>query len=117
MNSMSIRRRRCIHKPARALSLGGSLAAAATLLAVLFGPAAIVGAAPSGPSSVDQVVRQLKEQGYAVIVSRVGTGPSDDCAVVAIRYGQTYSRTDHGVPGSDLSTTVLGKTVYVDVKC
>ncbi len=116
MNSLSIRRCRCVHKPARSLSLGAFPAAAAAL-AVLFGPAATVGAAPSGPSPVDQVVRQLKEQGYAVIVNRVGTGRSDDCAVVAIRHGQTYSRTDHGVPGGDFSTTVTGKTVYVDVKC
>lgn len=117
MNSLSIKRCRCVRKPTRSLSLGGSLAAAAALLAVLFGPAATVGAAPSGPSPVDQVVRQLKAQGYAVIVNRVGTGRSDDCAVVAIRHGQTYSRTDHGVPGGDFSTTVTGKTVYVDVKC
>ncbi len=106
MNSMSIRRCRSIH-----------LAAAAVLLGVLFGPAAVAGAAPTGPSSVDQVVHQLKAQGYAVIVNRFGTGRSDDCAVTAVRHGQTYSRTDHGVPGGDLSTTVTGKTVYVDVKC
>ena len=32
--------------------------------------------------------------------------------------GQTYSRTDSGVPGAgnDIVTTVTGKTVYVDVK-
>ncbi|OMC39594.1 hypothetical protein A5742_04755 [Mycolicibacterium fortuitum] len=114
---MSIRRCRSIHKSSRPLPLGGSLAAGAVLLGVLFGPAAVAGAAPSGPSSVDQVVRQLKTQGYAVIVNRFGTGRSDDCAVTAVRHGQTYSRTDHGVPGGDFSTTVTGKTVYVDVKC
>lgn len=113
MNSMSTRRCRCTHKPAQA----GSLAAGAALLGVLFGPAAVAGAAPSGPSSVDQVVHELKSQGYAVIVNRFGTGRSDDCTVSAVRHGQTYSRTDHGVPGGDLSTTVTGKTVYVDVKC
>jgi hypothetical protein len=38
--------------------------------------------------------------------------------VVAVRPGQTYSRTDSGVPGAgnDISTTVTNKTVYVDVK-
>lgn len=117
MNSMSTRRFRCARKPAHPVSLGGSLGAGAALLGVLFGPAPAVGAAPSGPSSVDQVVRQLKAQGYAVVVNRFGTGRSEDCAVTAVRPGQTYSRTDHGVPGGDLSTTVTGKTVYVDVKC
>lgn len=81
MNSMSTRRCRCIRKPARA----GSLAAGAALLGVLFGPAAMAGAAPSGPSSVDQVVHELKSQGYAVIVNRFGTGRSDDCTVSAVR--------------------------------
>jgi hypothetical protein len=37
---------------------------------------------------------------------------------VAVRPGQTYSRTDSGVPGAgnDIYTTVTDKTVYVDVK-
>src|SRR6478735_8910697 len=74
MNSMSTRRFRCTHKPVHPVSLGGSLGAGAALLGVLFGPAPVVGAAPSGPSSVDQVVRQLKAQGYAVVVNRFGTG-------------------------------------------
>ncbi len=81
MNSMSTRRFRCTHKPVHPVSLGGSLGAGAALLGVLFGPAPVVGAAPSGPSSVDQVVRQLKAQGYAVVVNRFGTGRSEDCAV------------------------------------
>jgi hypothetical protein len=36
-----------------------------------------------------------------------------------VRPGQTYSRTDLGVPGShnDVITTVTNKTVYVDVAC
>ncbi|MCV7365079.1 hypothetical protein H7K19_26420 [Mycolicibacterium neworleansense] len=97
--------------------MGRTLGAVAALLGVLFGPAAVVSAAPSGPSSVDQVVSKLKAQGYAVVVNRFGTGRTDDCSVTAVRPGQTYSRTDHGVPGGDLSTTVTGKTVYVDVKC
>ena len=36
--------------------------------------------------------------------------------VVAVRPGQTYSRTDSGNPGDTLQTTITGKTVYVDVK-
>jgi hypothetical protein len=54
--------------------------------------------------------------GYNVIVNRVGSTPLDQASVVAVRPGQTYSRTDSGNPGDDLLTTVTDKTVYVDVK-
>ncbi len=37
----------------------------------------------------------------------------------AVRPGQTFSRTDSGVPGADDDpvTTVTNKTVYVDITC
>ena len=52
-------------------------------------------------------------------MNRIGTAPSDQCTVGAVRPGQTFSRTDSGVPGAgdDLVTTVTNKTVYVDVSC
>ena len=39
--------------------------------------------------------------------------------VAILLAGQTFSRTDYGVPGAqdDLVTTVTNKTVYVDVTC
>ena len=53
-----------------------------------------------------------------MIVNRIGSAPLDQAAVVAVRPGQTFSRTDSGAPGagSDVVTTVTGRTVYVDVK-
>jgi hypothetical protein len=63
-------------------------------------------------------VSQLQAQGFKVIVSRVDTA-AVDCTVSAVRPGQTFSRTDSGVPGrdGDLVTTVTNKTVYVDLFC
>jgi hypothetical protein len=93
-------------------AIAGGAAAAMIGLAV---PAA---AAPSGPGSAQQTINELQAQGYKVIVNRVGTAPLDQATVVAVRPGQTYSRTDSGVPGAgnDVVTTVTDKTVYVDVK-
>jgi hypothetical protein len=51
-----------------------------------------------------------------VIVNHVGSTPLEQASVVAVRPGQTYSRTDSGNPGDSLDTTVTNKTVYVDVK-
>ena len=95
-----------------------SLATGALASAAL-GLAGIANAAPSGSPSVNATVSQLRAQGFEVIVNRIGTAPSDQCTVGAVRPGQTFSRTDSGVPGAqdDLVTTVTNKTVYVDVVC
>jgi hypothetical protein len=91
----------------------GALASAA------LGLAGIANAAPSGSPSVNATVSQLRAQGFEVIVNRIGTAPADKCTLDAVRPGQTFSRTDTGVPGAgdDLVTTVTNKTVYVDLSC
>jgi len=91
----------------------GALASAALTLA------ATASGAPSGPSPVDATVSQLQAQGFKVIVSRVDSAAVDQCTLNAVRPGQTFSRTDSGVPGAqdDLVTSVTNKTVYVDVTC
>jgi hypothetical protein len=88
------------------------------LAAAIIGLAAPAVAAPTGPGSAQQTISELQAQGYSVIVNRVGNAPLDQATVVAVRPGQTYSRTDSGVPGAgnDIYTTVTNKTVYIDVK-
>jgi hypothetical protein len=88
------------------------------LAAAVIGLAAPAVAAPTGPGSAAQTISELQGQGYTVIVNRLGTAPLDQASVVAVRPGQTYSRTDSGVPGAgnDIYTTVTNKTVYVDVR-
>ena len=92
---------------------------AGALASAALGLAGTANAAPSGPSPVDQAVSQLRSQGFHVIVNRFGTARLDQCAVRAVRPGQTFSRTDSGAPGADddIVTTVTNKTVYVDVAC
>ena len=96
--------------------LGLATVAASGLAAVILGLAAPAAAAPSGPGSAQDTINGLKADGYNVIVNRVGGTPLDQATVVAVRPGQTYSRTDSGNPGDSLATTVTDKTVYVDVK-
>jgi hypothetical protein len=97
---------------------GLATAMTAGVAAALIGLAAPAVAAPTGPGNAQQTINELQAQGYTVIVNRIGTAPLDQASVVAVRPGQTYSRTDTGVPGagSDIYTTVTDKTVYVDVK-
>jgi hypothetical protein len=86
------------------------------LTAAFLGLAAPADAAPTGPGNAQDTINQLQADGYNVVVNRVGTTPLDQATVVAVRPGQTYSRTDSGNPGVSLQTTVTDKTVYVDVK-
>ena len=92
---------------------------AGALAAAALGLTAAANAAPAGPSSVDATIGQLRAQGFDVIVNRVGIAPQGQCTLSAVRPGQTYLRTDSGVPGAgdDLVTTVTGKTVYVEITC
>jgi hypothetical protein len=95
-----------------------TILAAGALVSAALGLAASANAAPSGPS-VDATVNQLRAEGFQVIVNRVGTASTDQCSLNAVRPGQTFSRTDSGVPGADndIVTTVTTQTVYVDVTC
>lgn len=94
-------------------------AIAGVVAAASIGLAAQAQAAPEETDNAQQTIAQLQSQGYTVIVNRTGSAPLDEAKVVSVRPGQTYSRTDKGFPGAandPLSTTVTGKTVYVDVK-
>src|SRR5829696_153547 len=104
------RRRHTMKKFGFATVLAGGLTAA------VLGLAAPAGAAPTGPGNAQDTINQLQADGYNVIVNRIGTTPLDQATVVAVRPGQTYSRTDSGNPGDSFETTVTDKTVYVDVK-
>ncbi|MDV3129153.1 hypothetical protein M1247_29910 [Mycobacterium sp. 21AC1] len=85
---------------------------------VLTAPAA---AAPSRESA-SQTISQLQSEGYRVIVSKVGSGPIDDCTVSAVRQGRSVTGPQpppvaNGItmmgPGQVLQYT----TVYVDLDC
>ena len=95
---------------------GFATVAASALTAAFLGLAAPALAAPTGPGNAQDTISKLEAQGYKVIVNRIGSAPLEQASVVSVRSGQTYSRTDHSGPGDDLSTKLLSKTVYVDVK-
>jgi hypothetical protein len=98
------------------MRLGFATALAGAAAAAVIGLATPAQAAPTGPGNAQQTISELQSQGYKVIVNRLGSTPLDKATVVAVRPGQTYSRTDSGFPGGSLQTSVVNKTVYVDVK-
>ncbi len=108
--------------------LGPAALAACGLVGVAMplGLASPAAAAPAGVGSAPDTVNRLESEGYTVILNKVGSSALSECAVTAVRPGQTYVRTDSGIPGAHtgldgtigtLTVTELSKTVYVDVKC
>jgi hypothetical protein len=100
--------------------------AAGGLIGMTLGLAPSAIAAPVEVESAPDTVNRLQSEGYTVILNKVGSAALSECTVTAVRPGQTYMRTDSGIPGAhsgmegttgELTFTELSKTVYVDVKC
>lgn len=88
----------------------------ATLLAaVSIAAAAPSAAAPSGARSAQDVVDSLQQNGYKVILNKIGTVPLDQCDVAAVRPGRAITAIDAtgGVREELLSYT----TAYVVARC
>jgi hypothetical protein len=94
---------------------GFATAIAGGLAAAVIGLASPADAAPAGPGNAQDTITHLEQQGYNVIVNRIGDTPLDQATVVAVRPGQTHETTDSRGGGS-IKTTVTSQTVYVDVK-
>lgn len=90
-------------------------ALASGLAAAVVGLAAPAVASPSASADAEQTINALEEQGYHVIVNRVGSTPLSEATVVAVRPG-------HQVPtlapdrDGDVVQQVAYTTIYVDVK-
>lgn len=100
--------------------------AAGGVVGMTLGLASPAMAMPVEVESAPDTINRLQSEGYTVIIEKVGTGALNDCTVTAVRPGQTFTRTDSGVPGAhsgmegtvgELTFTELSKTVYVDLKC
>ncbi len=96
-----------------------AILAAAVVSTAAVGLASTASAMTSGPASVQDTVTRLKASGYTVVMNKVGNAPLDTCKISGVRPGQTIIRMDSGVPGAgtDHTTTVVSRTVYVDVTC
>ncbi|WP_454788477.1 hypothetical protein [Mycolicibacterium lutetiense] len=99
-----------IWKNVVAATIGTGMAVGALALA---GPAA---AAPSGSGSAQQTIKQLEDEGYRVILSRVGSGSIKDCNVKAVRPGRDITELK-AAPRGNTEERVRYTTVYVDLAC
>lgn len=89
-------------------ALGLALSALATA-----GPAV---AAPTGQGSAQQTIKELQDEGYRVIHTKVGTGSLADCTVSAVRQGRPITDLT-AAPRGNTEERVRYTTVYVDLAC
>lgn len=88
------------------------------LAAAALGFAPPSGAMPSDTGSAQDTVNRLENQGFKVILNKVGTGSLDQCTTAAVRPGRDVTQTATSRVGSrDPVQVVLYTTVHVDAHC
>lgn len=92
-----------------AASTGGTLVALALALPV------DARAAPSGIGSAQDTVNELEDNGFKVVLNKMGAGPLDHCTVDSVRPGETVTRPVQS--GGELVDQILYQTVYLTAKC
>jgi hypothetical protein len=90
-------------------SAGGALVALALAL-----PAGAQ-AAPSGIGSAQDTVNELEDNGFKVVLNKMGAGPLDHCTVDSVRPGETVTRPVQS--GGALVNQIVYQTVYLTAKC
>jgi hypothetical protein len=72
-------------------------------------------AAPSGIGSAQDTVNELENNGFKVVLNKLGTGPLDHCTVDSVRPGETVTRPVQS--GAALVNQIVYQTVYLTAKC
>jgi hypothetical protein len=72
-------------------------------------------AAPSGIGSAQDTVNELENNGFKVVLSKMGAGPLDHRTVDSVRPGETVIRPFQN--GRDPVNQIVYQTVYLTAKC
>jgi hypothetical protein len=89
--------------------------AGGALIALALGSPASAHAAPSGIGSAQDTVIELENNGYKVVLNKIGTAPLDHCTVDSVLPGETVTRAVQA--GHDVVSHVVYQTVYLTAKC
>jgi hypothetical protein len=98
---------------------GWSVAATITAASVLLAPAGLATAEPTQNANAYQTIGVLEDEGYDVIIDRVGNAPLNQCVVTSVRNPQTQTRTFWVGEGKQrrLITVVVNRTINVTLNC
>ena len=92
----------------------GTIAGGA-FIALALGLPAGAQAAPSGIGSARDTVNDLENNGFKVVLNKMGAGPLDQCTVDSVRPGETVTRPVQR--GGDVLNQIVYQTVYLTAKC
>jgi hypothetical protein len=98
---------------------GWGLATMIAAVGAVLAPAGIAVAQPIQPGGAYQTIRVLEDEGYDVIIDRVGNAPINQCIVTSVRNPQTQTRTFWVGKGKDreLVTVVVSRSINVSLNC
>jgi hypothetical protein len=98
---------------------GWGVAAAIAAAGVLLAPAGPAAAEPTQQGNAYQTLGQLEDEGYNVIIDRVGNAPTNQCIVTSVRNPQTQTRTYWVGEGRQrrLITVVVSRSINVSLNC
>ena len=93
--------------------------AATIALSVVSAPAGLAVAEPTQNGNAYQTIGVLEDEGYDVIIDRVGNAPINQCVVTSVRNPQTQTRTFWVGEGRDrrLVTVVVSRSINVTLNC
>ena len=71
-----------------------------------------------GDKGAAGTIAQLQSEGYTVTITRIGTGPLDQCKVTEVRNPNTTTYTTRSHEGaSGVNTITISKTIDVTLDC
>ena len=89
--------------------------AGGAFIALAVGLPASAQAAPSGIGSAQDTVNELEDNGFNVVVKKIGAGPLDHCTVDSVRpVGPAIRPVQNG---TELVNQIVYQTVYLTAKC
>jgi hypothetical protein len=98
---------------------GWGVTATVAAAGVLIAPAGLAMAEPTENGNATQTISLLEDEGYDVIIDRVGNAPVNQCTVTSVRNPQTQTRTFWVGSGRDrrLITVVVSRSINVTLNC
>ena len=92
-----------------------SIVSAAAVIALAVGFPASAQAAPSGIGSAQDAINELEDNGFNVVVKKIGAGPLDHCTVDSVRPVGPVIRPVQN--GTEFANQIVYQTVYLTAKC
>ena len=98
---------------------GRGVAATLAATSVLLAPAGLAMAEPTQAGNAYATIGTLEDEGYDVIIDRVGNAPINQCIVTNVRNPQTQTRTfwvDEGKHRRQI-TVIVSRSINVTLNC